>query len=96
MTKEDPLLKIRSQIDLVDVKILKSLAERRALIGRIIRRKKQARLPVRDIQRERAILARMILMGKKYSLDARLIARIYREIMADSVRTQRLAIRNKS
>jgi len=44
--------------------------------------------PIRDIERERELLNRLIVEGKKHNLDGHYITRVYQLIIEDSVLTQ--------
>ena len=63
MTPENPLLDLRVKISALDEKLLALLAERRALAIEVGKAKLDSHRPVRDIDRERDLLERLIQLG---------------------------------
>ncbi|MFY9996891.1 MAG: bifunctional chorismate mutase/prephenate dehydratase [Leclercia sp.] len=88
MTSENPLLDLRDKISTLDEKLLSMLAERRALAVEVGKAKLASHRPVRDIDRERDLLERLIMLGKTHHLDAHYITRLFQLIIEDSVLTQ--------
>ena len=88
MTPENPLLDLRDKISALDEKLLSLLAERRALAVEVGKAKLASHRPVRDIDRERDLLERLIALGKTHHLDAHYITRLFQLIIEDSVLTQ--------
>ncbi|HFS8940754.1 TPA: bifunctional chorismate mutase/prephenate dehydratase [Enterobacter roggenkampii] len=88
MTPENPLLDLRVKISALDEKLLALLAERRALAVEVGKAKLDSHRPVRDIDRERDLLERLIQLGKAHHLDAHYITRLFQLIIEDSVLTQ--------
>ncbi|STN21300.1 P-protein [includes: chorismate mutase; prephenate dehydratase] [Escherichia fergusonii] len=88
MTSENPLLALREKISALDEKLLALLAERRELAVEVGKAKLLSHRPVRDIDRERDLLERLITLGKAYHLDAHYITRLFQLIIEDSVLTQ--------
>jgi len=88
MNPDNPLLVLRDQISAVDEKLLTLLAERRALAVKVAEAKLATHRPIRDIERERALLEHLIVLGKKHQLDAHYITRLFQQIIEDSVLTQ--------
>jgi len=88
MTAENPLLALRDKISALDVKLLALLAERRELAVEVGKAKFSSHRPVRDIDRERDLLERLITLGKEQHLDAHYITRLFQLIIEDSVLTQ--------
>ena len=88
MTPENPLLDLRVKISALDEKLLALLAERRALAVEVGKAKLESHRPVRDIDRERDLLERLIQLGKAHHLDAHYITRLFQLIIEDSVLTQ--------
>ncbi len=68
MTPENPLLDLRVKISALDEKLLALLAERRALAIEVGKAKLDSHRPVRDIDRERDLLERLIQLGKAITL----------------------------
>ncbi|MCL7705142.1 chorismate mutase, partial [Enterobacter kobei] len=88
MTPENPLLDLRVKISALDEKLLALLAERRMLAVEVGKAKLDSHRPVRDIDRERDLLERLIQLGKAHHLDAHYITRLFQLIIEDSVLTQ--------
>ncbi|MTH48426.1 bifunctional chorismate mutase/prephenate dehydratase [Intestinirhabdus alba] len=88
MTSENPLLALREKISALDAKLLALLAERRELAVEVGKAKLLSHRPVRDIDRERDLLDRLITLGKAHHLDAHYITRLFQLIVEDSVLTQ--------
>ncbi len=66
MTSENPLLALRDKISALDEELLALLAKRRALAIEVGQAKLLSHRPVRDIDRERALLDRLIHLGKAH------------------------------
>jgi chorismate mutase/prephenate dehydratase len=90
MIAEDPmeLNALRHQIDGVDDRILKLLAERRDLVRSVADRKETSRAALRSAAREREILDRLVGAGRERGLDSRLVTRVFQEILDDSLAAQ--------
>lgn len=88
MTMENPLLDLRVKISALDEQLLSLLAERRLLAVEVGKAKLASHRPVRDIDRERDLLERLIQLGKTHHLDAHYITRLFQLIIEDSVLTQ--------
>lgn len=88
MTTENPLLALREKISALDEKLLMLLAERRQLAVEVGKAKLTTHRPVRDIDRERDLLDRLIQLGQRQHLDAHYITRLFQLIIEDSVLTQ--------
>ncbi|EOY5423023.1 bifunctional chorismate mutase/prephenate dehydratase [Cronobacter dublinensis] len=88
MTAENPLLALRDKISALDEQLLALLAQRRALAVDVGKAKLATHRPVRDIDRERDLLERLIDLGKIHHLDAHYITRLFQLIIEDSVLTQ--------
>jgi chorismate mutase/prephenate dehydratase len=86
----DEVGRIRSEISLVDERILEALADRRKLAEQIIQAKGATGTPIRDLVREEQLLADLIAKGRGQGLDAHLVTRVFHEIIDDSIRSQQL------
>lgn len=64
MTEENPLLALRDKISATDEKLLALLAERRGPAVEVGKAKLESHRPVRDIDRERDLLERLMTLGK--------------------------------
>ncbi|MDQ7817570.1 MAG: bifunctional 3-deoxy-7-phosphoheptulonate synthase/chorismate mutase [Melioribacteraceae bacterium] len=80
--------KLRKEINDVDEKLVKLLAERRRLSKEVILTKETTQSPIRDQKREEELLRRLINFGKKEGLDSTYVSKIYYEVIEDSVRLQ--------
>ncbi|HCW48086.1 MAG TPA: chorismate mutase, partial [Erwiniaceae bacterium] len=88
MTSENPLLALRDKISAIDEKLLGLLSERRTLAIEVAKAKMATHRPIRDIDRERDLLERLIILGQSHQLDAHFITRLFQLIIEDSVLTQ--------
>lgn len=88
MNPDNPLLALRDRISAVDEKLLTLLAERRSLAVEVAQAKLETHRPIRDVERERALLEHLIVLGKKHHLDAHYITRLFQLVIEDSVLTQ--------
>lgn len=88
MTSENPLLALREKISALDEKIISITGRRRELVVEVGKAKLLSHRPVRDIDRERDLLERLITLGKAHHLDAHYITRLFQLIIEDSVLTQ--------
>lgn len=85
---DNPLSGLRERITALDLKLLELLAERRDLALDVARTKQSTHLPIRDKERERDLLKRLVEEGKKHRLDGHYITRLFQIIIEDSVLTQ--------
>ncbi|MBK5074499.1 bifunctional chorismate mutase/prephenate dehydratase [Budviciaceae bacterium CWB-B4] len=85
---DNPLSGLRERITALDLKLLELLAERRDLALDVARTKQSTHLPIRDKERERDLLRRLVEEGKKHRLDGHYITRLFQIIIEDSVLTQ--------
>ena len=87
----DELIKIRNRIDEIDRRILTLLEKRVALAKRIALVKKGRGIPIRDEQREKELLERVVSQAEKLGLNPEITRRIFREIIELAVDAQRRA-----
>jgi chorismate mutase/prephenate dehydratase len=76
------LLELRKKIDEIDEKIVNLLAERTNLIRRIGQLKRELKLPIKDLKREREIYSRIIKIAKDKGLNESFVKNIFEEIIA--------------
>ncbi|MGE0363768.1 MAG: prephenate dehydratase [Vicinamibacterales bacterium] len=88
MTARD-LADLRRALDDLDKVILHALGERARLTQDISAVKAEGAHPLRDGEREAALLAHRAAYGESLGLDPAVVRRIYHEILEDSVRRQR-------
>ncbi len=79
---------VRKKISEIDDRILELLGQRRTLAHEVIKVKDEHKMPLRDTQREEALLSNLIRKGRELKLDAHLITRVFHEIIDDSIRSQ--------
>ena len=79
---------IREKITQLDQKLIELFAERRSLTLSVAKSKAHLVRPVRDPQREKALLIRLIKHGKECGLDAHYVTSVFQMIIEDSVLNQ--------
>lgn len=79
---------IREKINSIDEQILKLLSDRRKLSIEIVKKKNEGNSSIRDKEREKELLTRVIEEGRKFGLDSHYISKIFYEIISDSVKLQ--------
>ncbi len=87
MTNQD-LAALRKSLDDIDAVLVSALGERARLARDIARVKADGEGPVRDGERETALLQHRSQFGERLGLDPAFVRRIFREILDDSVRRQ--------
>ena len=87
MTLHD-LASLRKALDDIDAVIVSALGERARLARDIVGVKATADAPVRDVERETALLQHRSAVGERLGLDPAFVRRIFREILDDSLRRQ--------
>lgn len=91
------LLEIRQQITQIDRHLLKLLSERHRLAFDVVRSKEITQKPLRDIEREKALLLELVNFAEaeNYQLDAQYVTQIFQRIIEDSVLTQQTYLQHK-
>ncbi|MEE3682726.1 chorismate mutase [Actinobacillus pleuropneumoniae] len=91
------LFDIRQQITQLDRHLLKLLAERHRLAFDVVRSKEITQKPLRDIEREKALLQALVshAEAENYQLDPQYVTQIFQRIIEDSVLTQQNYLQNK-
>ncbi len=69
ITKVKTMKEIREKINSIDDRMLKLLAERRQLSIEIIKFKNEEKSSIRDKEREKQVLTRLLEVGREYGLD---------------------------
>lgn len=95
MTNQD-LANLRKSLDDIDAVLVSALGERARLARDIARVKADGDGPVRDTDRETALLQHRSAYGERVGLDPGFVRRIFREILDDSVRRQHDALQVSS
>ena len=94
MTTQD-LAALRKSLDDIDAVLVSALGERARLARQIARVKAEGDGPVRDADRETALLQHRSAVGERLGLDPAFVRRIFREILDDSVRRQHDALQTR-
>ncbi|MBT8143018.1 MAG: hypothetical protein HKN88_09935 [Gammaproteobacteria bacterium] len=79
---------VRLQINELDQQLLKALAKRKELVADVIADKIRAGHPIRDTDREQALLSRLVADGIDLQLNPQFVLDVYHRILDDSVRQQ--------
>src|SRR6185295_2967350 len=95
MTTQD-LAALRKSLDDIDAVLVSALGERARLARQIAEVKAGADGPVRDTERETALLQHRSSFGERLGLDPAFVRRIFREILDDSVRRQQDALQSRA
>jgi chorismate mutase/prephenate dehydratase len=85
---DDALVNLRKRLDDIDAVIVSALGERARLTRQIAAVKGESDGPVRDVDRETALLQHRSTYGERVGLDPAFVRRLFREILDDSVRRQ--------
>lgn len=93
MTNQD-LAVLRKSLDDIDAVLVSALGERARLARQIAHVKADGDGPVRDTDRETALLQHRSAFGERLGLDPAFVRRIFREILDDSVRRQQDALQS--
>ncbi|WP_348769355.1 chorismate mutase [Buchnera aphidicola] len=89
MLSENDLVDLRNEINNIDKKIVKLLAQRKKLVCKIAQSKIQNNQPIRDIDREKNLLSNLTNLGKKKNLNPDYITCLFELIIKESIRTQK-------
>ncbi|MCF1428557.1 MAG: chorismate mutase [Shewanella sp.] len=96
MDKPPALTDIRNAISAIDRDMLALLARRKALALDIARSKEVDVRPIRDSQREKELLARLVKQGREQGLDAHFVLTLYQSIIEDSVLSQQAFLQGRA
>jgi chorismate mutase / prephenate dehydratase len=96
MSTAEELAQLRKRLDDIDAVIVSALGERAHLSREIAALKASSGAPVRDLDRETALLQHRSAYGERVGLDPGFVRRIFREIMDDSLRRQHEALHQPS
>ncbi|ODS52851.1 MAG: hypothetical protein ABS36_15385 [Acidobacteria bacterium SCN 69-37] len=89
---EESLDDLRKQIDDIDDQLVDLLAHRQAVVGHVADFKARTNAPLRDVLREARQIARLAQRARAAGLDELYVARVVREVLDHSVRTQETRI----
>lgn len=96
MTKPHSLNHTREQISALDNELLALLARRRDLSLDVARSKEVDIRPIRDTQREKELLTRLVKQGREQGLDAHYVLSLYQSIIEDSVLNQQAYLQGRA
>ncbi len=88
MLTHQALDKIRSQIDLLDLDLLKLLANRKILTQQVGAHKIETNAPTRDLDREKQLIKQKIEHGTDLGLSSQFVHELFQLIIEQSVRQQ--------
>jgi len=80
---------IRGKVSEVDARIVDALAERKDLVGEILSLKDAESRGLRDRERESAILAQVIRIGRERGLDGFFLTKLFQEIIDYALKLQK-------
>ena len=83
------LKKYRVKIDAIDGKILLMLKKRFEVVEKIGVAKARLRAPVKDKKRLKELYRERVMTAKKYGLPEKLIKKIFKDIVAYSMRMEK-------
>ncbi len=96
MSKPNPLNQTREAITALDNELLALLAKRRDLSLEVARSKEVDIRPIRDTEREKELLARLVKQGREQGLDAHYVLSLYQSIIEDSVLNQQAYLQSRA
>lgn len=96
MTTPPTLNTTREQITALDNELLTLLAKRRNLSLDVARSKEIDLRPIRDTQREKELLARLVQKGREQGLDGHFVVSLYQSIIEDSVLNQQAYLHGRA
>ncbi|WP_434931381.1 chorismate mutase [Shewanella sp. HL-SH5] len=96
MNKPQGLDLTREQITSLDNELLTLLSKRRELSLEVARSKEIDIRPIRDTQREKALLERLVQLGRDKGLDAHFVISLYQSIIEDSVLNQQAFLHGRA
>jgi chorismate mutase/prephenate dehydratase len=82
------LLALRERLGTLDQRIVELIAERFRVIGDVAREKAASEAAIRDVERERQVLAAVEQVARAEGAPVNLVRRIYRDLLAESVSRQ--------
>ncbi|MBB1440431.1 prephenate dehydratase [Shewanella sp. SG41-4] len=96
MQKPPELSQTREQITALDKSLLALLSQRRQLSLNVARSKEIDVRPIRDTQREKELLERLVQQGRDQGLDAHFVISLYQSIIEDSVLFQQTYLHGRA
>ncbi len=89
MHTKNSLLVFRDEINKIDKNIVKLLAERKNLVLKIAKSKIENHQAIRDVEREKNMLKKLIILGKNNQLEPEYITQVFQLIIEESVSIQK-------
>jgi chorismate mutase len=89
MSKNE-LEKLRAEINSLDKELVSVLAKRFAVTQKVGKYKAKNNLPAKDPKREKELYASRELMAKNFKLDAKMVKKIFQEIIKTVRKNHRL------
>ena len=86
----DRLETLRRELDVLDDALVDLLADRQDAVRRVAEVKASSDAPLRDAAREAELISRLTARAKARGLDDLFVARLFREVIDLSVRTQEM------
>ncbi|WP_394129732.1 chorismate mutase [Shewanella maritima] len=96
MSKLPKLGHTREQITALDKQLLSLLSKRRELSLDVARSKEVDVRPIRDVQREKELLERLVQQGREQGLEAHYVISLYQSIIEDSVLNQQAYLHSRA
>lgn len=96
MNKPQALNQTRQEITSLDNDLLELLAKRRSLSLEVAKSKEVDVRPIRDTQREKELLERLVKQGREKGLDAHYVLSLYQGIIEDSVLNQQAYLHGRA
>ena len=75
--KKESLEQVRKEINEIDLKIVRDLAERFKLVERVLSKKEEGHLMLRDKEREKTLLGKIVRAGRPLGLDTYFLTRVF-------------------
>jgi chorismate mutase/prephenate dehydratase len=85
---DEQLEALRQELDRIDAEFVDLLARRRDAVTRVADVKSKTTTPLRDLARESRQMARLSELARDHGLDDLFVARLFRELVDYSLRTQ--------
>src|SRR5829696_3550452 len=88
MTETSELAKLRAELDDIDRNLVELIARRLDTVTAVGEAKASASAPVRDVERERAVLEAVEAVARQHGVSGDLVRRVFREIIGHAVDRQ--------
>ena len=88
MSTPADLARLRRELDEIDRGLIDLIARRLSVVGEVGAAKARSATPVRDVERERAVLDGVVALAEERGVSGDLVRRIFREIIGHAVDRQ--------